>query len=78
MVTESIAAPSIKADENEDAEASLAALAQASGNPAETQTPAKLQGALDAAEFTRLLTSRRQRDLKVLARKLSVPLKVKI
>jgi hypothetical protein len=42
------------------------------------QTPAKLQGAVDADEFTRLLTSRRRGDLKILARKLSVPSKVKI
>jgi len=36
------------------------------------ETPAKLHGALDPDEFTRLLTSRRRGDLKILARKLSV------
>ncbi|MDE2069620.1 MAG: hypothetical protein KGK01_18790 [Bradyrhizobium sp.] len=42
------------------------------------QTPAKPYGVIDADEFTRLLTSRRRGDLKILARKLSVPSKVKI
>ncbi len=37
-----------------------------------------LYGAIDAGEFSRLLTSRRPGDLKILAERLTVPTKVKI